>query len=95
MSRQIEQFQELEWHARTTSEQDQRHKAIFFDSYVPAVMGALLVPEVWSEAEREALDAAFRRASEKHGHYETLFAVAAESLRLAQQRALLAKDERA
>lgn len=42
---------------------------------------ALLVPEVWSNEERDGMSEAFKRASAKHGHYETLFAVGAWLLR--------------
>lgn len=42
---------------------------------------ALHVPDVWSQIERDGLAEAFRLANGKHGHYETLFAVAAWLLR--------------
>lgn len=42
---------------------------------------ALTVPAVWTLTERDGMSAAFKRASEKHGHYESLFAVAAFILR--------------
>lgn len=54
---------------------------------------ALAVPVVWTEAETAALDAAYDRASRKHGWTETMYAIAAESLRLAAIRAArTAKD---
>jgi hypothetical protein len=53
-----------------------------------SLSAAIEVPRVWSEAERDALCAAWNRAQERgRGHYETIFAIAAESLRLAQKRA--------
>lgn len=42
---------------------------------------ALEVPIVWSEMERDGMASAFRLADGKHGHYETLFAVASWLLR--------------
>jgi hypothetical protein len=42
---------------------------------------ALEVPAVWSQEERDGMADAFRCADSKHGHYETLFAVAAWLLR--------------
>lgn len=42
---------------------------------------ALKVPEVWSKVERDGMAAAFAKASEKHGHYESMFAAAAWLLR--------------
>ena len=49
---------------------------------------ALLVPEFWGGDQSQALYDAFNAASRKHGHKETILAVAATSLRLAQARAL-------
>jgi hypothetical protein len=46
-----------------------------------ALADALAVPEVWSVEERDGMAAAFDKADGKHGHYETLFAVAAWLLR--------------
>lgn len=43
--------------------------------------GALRVPDVWSQIERDGMAEAFRLAAGKHGHYEALFAVAAWLLR--------------
>ena len=42
---------------------------------------ALAVPDVWPDTERDGMAAAFKAADGKHGHYETLFAVAAWLLR--------------
>ena len=42
---------------------------------------ALRVPDVWSDFERNGMAEAYRIAHEKHGHYESLFAVAAWLLR--------------
>ena len=42
---------------------------------------ALAVPRVWSDEEREGMVHAFAKAQERHGHAETLFAVAAWLLR--------------
>lgn len=42
---------------------------------------ALRIPEVWSQIERDGMAEAFRAANGTHGHYETLFAVAAWLLR--------------
>ena len=53
-----------------------------------ALKYALLVPEFWGQGEGEALYDAFEEASKKHGHRETILAVAAASLRLAQARAM-------
>jgi chromosome segregation ATPase len=50
-------------------------------AYDAMLYGALTVPEVWSEEERDGMAAAFAKASEKHGHYESLFAAAAWLLR--------------
>lgn len=49
-----------------------------------------LVPEVWSDDERDQLSARFAAANAKHGHYETTFAVAAEGIRIAQDRMIKA-----
>jgi hypothetical protein len=49
---------------------------------------ALSVPSVWSQEERDGMSEAFKSAAGEHGHYETLFAVAAWLLR---HRAALAK----
>lgn len=50
---------------------------------------ALRVPDVWPEEERDGMAAAFKAADGKHGHYETLFAVAAWLLRHRASRAAL------
>jgi hypothetical protein len=42
-----------------------------------AAQRALAVPEVWSNTERDGMAKAFSDADGGHGHYETLFAVAA------------------
>jgi hypothetical protein len=46
-----------------------------------AVARALAVPEVWSEEERDGMADAFIMAHSKHGHYESIFAVASWILR--------------
>ena len=47
-----------------------------------ALEGVRLVPVVWGDQERDRLEQKFVTTSEKHGHYETLFAVAAEGIRI-------------
>lgn len=42
---------------------------------------ALAVPQVWTDAERDGMAAAYASAEKKHGHYECLFAAAAWLLR--------------
>jgi len=54
---------------------------------------ALRVPEVWSEEERDGMSAAYRKASAKHGHYETLFSVATWLLRYRASTALSAEQK--
>lgn len=54
-----------------------------------AARDALNVPEVWSQEERDGLAEAFKIADGKHGHYETLFAVAAWILRHRQRKGRL------
>lgn len=48
---------------------------------IQALEEALTPPDVWSETERDGMAAAFAKASDKHGHYESLFAAAAFILR--------------
>lgn len=42
---------------------------------------ALEVPAAWSAEECDGMEEAYRRASERHGHYESLFATVTWMLR--------------
>lgn len=53
---------------------------------------ALRVPQVWSRIERDGMAATFAKADGKHGHYETLFAVAAWLLRHRARAVLTRRD---
>lgn len=50
--------------------------------------GALEVPKVWTEEERDGMMNAWRSAREKHGMNETIFAMAAWLLRYRAAKAL-------
>lgn len=62
--------------------------ALTRETRLEAMGEALRVPEVWSENERDGMSSAFKAADGKHGHYETLFAVAAWLLRYRAKQAL-------
>lgn len=52
-----------------------------------ALRAALAVPDVWPQEERDGMSEAFKHADARHGHFETLFAVAAWLLRHRSSRA--------
>lgn len=56
---------------------------------IKALEKALEVPQVWSKEETDVLVTAFNNANEKHGWYETLFAVGAALLRYRQSKSLM------
>ena len=67
---------------------DFARKAIAAERDRDRLKAALEVPVVWSMEERDGLADVWREASRKHGHYETLFAIAAWLLRNRARKAL-------
>lgn len=65
--------------AATIAALEQRVREL--DAEVARLRAALAVPAVWPDEERDGMSAVFDEASQHHGHYETLFAVAAWLLR--------------
>lgn len=57
-----------------------------------AMREALEVPKVWSQEDCDRLECAYVNADMKHGFYETMFAVAAEGIRIANERAALNRE---
>ena len=66
----------------------------YYLAHATAALDALaeqrLIPEVWSEEDTQRLLKAHKTAMDKHGFYEMLYCVAAEGIRISQDRMIKA-----